>query len=246
MKMASNGRAKIEYVALSDLKGATRNPKGHDLGAIHQSIARFGFTAPLLIDERTGRLVAGHGRLAILHQMMKDGDSPPARIVEKAGDWMVPIVRGVGFDSDDDAEAYLIADNRLTELGGWDDAVLLEALQDLAKNDALDGSGYDGDDIDALIAQLETELWTTGRASAGSGSGSEACERTRERRRSVCWSSDCGSYYLPMIPINVLRAVVKQLLAVATSFSSGASPMCANSVFLLRRSWSVFNCPCTP
>ena len=38
----------------------------------------------------------------------------------------------------------------------YDDEI--KQLQDLAKNDALDGSGYDGDDIDVLIAQLETEL----------------------------------------------------------------------------------------
>ena len=55
---------RIEYAPLADLIAAKhkRNPKDHDIGAISRSVNRFGFTAPVIIDERTGYLAAGHGR----------------------------------------------------------------------------------------------------------------------------------------------------------------------------------------
>ena len=53
----------IEYLPLSSLKPARRNPKRHDLGTLDQSLDRFGFVAPIILDERTKRIVAGHGRM---------------------------------------------------------------------------------------------------------------------------------------------------------------------------------------
>lgn len=144
----------IEYVPLSEVRGAPRNPKDHDQGAIHNSIVRFGFTSPLLLDERTGRLVAGHGRIEALRQMKASGQSAPERVEQRNGEWYVPVVRGLRFRSDEDAEAYLLADNRLTELGGWDDFRLAEVLSDLAAADALEGVGWDADEVDELLASL--------------------------------------------------------------------------------------------
>ena len=56
---------RIEYLPLSAMVRWPRNPKGHDLGELHGMIARFGYVMPMLIDEGTGRLVAGHGRLDV-------------------------------------------------------------------------------------------------------------------------------------------------------------------------------------
>lgn len=154
--------ARIEYVPLSEVRGAPRNPKDHDVGAVHKSIARFGFVNVPVMDERTGRLVAGHGRLEALRAMKVGGQSPPERVKEEDGEWLVPVLRGVSFRSDEDAEAYLLADNRLTELGGWDDAALTEVLSDLAAADALDGVGWDADDVDAMIAEAERNVLPLG------------------------------------------------------------------------------------
>lgn len=145
---------RIEYIDLADLVRAPRNPKQHDLGAIHQSISRFGFVSPIILDERTGRLLAGHGRLDSLQAAKASGSSPPERIVAQDGSWRVPVVRGVASRSDQDAEAYLVADNRTTELGGWDDAALASLLSDLAAQDALVGTGFDKDDLDTLLRDL--------------------------------------------------------------------------------------------
>ena len=148
---------RIEYTALADLKRHPRNPKDHDLGAISRSVNRFGFTAPVIVDERTGYLAAGHGRIDTLAQLKAQGGEPPANIqTNKAGEWLVPVIRGVAFNSDAEIEAYLVADNRLTELGGWNEPELAALLQDLAAQDTalLEATGYDGDDLQQLLDEL--------------------------------------------------------------------------------------------
>jgi len=90
-----------------------------------------------------------------LQQMKARGMQPPARIEVRDGEWYVPVVRGVAFNSDAELEAYLVADNRLVELGGWDDETLAALLSDLAAEDEelLAATGYDADDLDALLAE---------------------------------------------------------------------------------------------
>lgn len=155
----SDGDLKIQYVPLSEVQRWPRNPKDHDIGQLSQSIQRFGYVNPVLIDERTGKLVAGHGRVDTLQAMKAQGETPPRRVKAENGEWYVPVIRGVGFNSDAEAEAYLLADNRLTEIGGWEDQRLAETLSDLtAEGEAmLTGIGFDGDDIDQLLADLEPE-----------------------------------------------------------------------------------------
>ena len=46
---------KIEYVPLSEVVGADSNPKDHDIGQIYQSIKRFGFTSPVMMNKITCR-----------------------------------------------------------------------------------------------------------------------------------------------------------------------------------------------
>lgn len=151
----SPSRVRIEYMKLADLERAPRNPKEHDLGAIHQSINKRGFVMPILVDERTGRIVAGHGRLDALLQKEKAGETAPNQIeVDKNGAWLVPVVRGVGFKTDAEAEAYLLADNQTTLLGGWNVPMLAESLKALEKAKLLEGTGFDQADLDDLVDQI--------------------------------------------------------------------------------------------
>jgi len=138
----------IGYVRLDDIAEAPRNPKEHDIGAIIQSMQRFGFVTPGVVNEGTGRIVVGHGRAHALLKMREDGFPPPERIgLDEGGDWTVPVVRGITFKSDAEAEAFVVTDNRLTELGGWDHSALPEVLGDLAAIDLLDVTGFDADDL---------------------------------------------------------------------------------------------------
>ncbi len=158
---ALNREAWIEYRPMSEIQFADRNPRQHDLGAIHQSLTRFGFINPVVINEANEKLVAGHGRLIALKQKKDLGENPPARIKVIDGEWHVPVVRGADFENELEAEAYLVADNRLTELSGWDDSGLAATLKDLATDSVLDGVGYDTDDLDALLNDLNPNFMPT-------------------------------------------------------------------------------------
>jgi len=146
----------VEYIPLTDIVEADINPKDHDIGQIYQSIKRFGFTQPIMMNENTGKLLAGHGRLQTLQQMKQGGEKVPARIKEKDGEWLVPVLKGISFEDDMEAQAYLIADNRLTELGGWNTGELVDTLQELVEGGfSLDGVGYDFDDLETMVTQID-------------------------------------------------------------------------------------------
>lgn len=146
--MTGKASFRIEYVPLDEIARWPRNPKLHNLDALDRSVERFGFVAPPMIDERTGRLVAGHGRIETLLRMRERGADPPDRVEVEGSIWRVPVIRGVSFESDEEAEAYLIADNSLVEAGGWDDALLGQMLGDLS---------FEGEDLE-VFGWAEGEL----------------------------------------------------------------------------------------
>lgn len=146
---------------LSRVECWPRNPKQHADAILSQSVDRFGFVQPLLIDETTGRLIAGHGRLNGLLKMKQAGMNPPERVVEKDGEWMVPVIRGIGFASEEEAEAYLLADNQTTILGGWNDESL-QAMLSLHTED-LSGLGWRPEDIEAFNMPVDSGFDVTRR-----------------------------------------------------------------------------------
>ena len=148
----------IEYMDIMQLVPDPENPKDHDLGAIGESFNRFGFLAPMAINEETGRLIYGHGRLKELVAKHQRHEPAPENIIAQDGTWYGPVVRGIHLDSRN-AMAYVIADNQLTFLGGWNEPRLLENLKDLAgpagEGPGLRGTGFDPEDIDRLERLLK-------------------------------------------------------------------------------------------
>ena len=151
---------RLEYMELDDLLGRRDpdNVKGHDEAGITRSIERFGFTDPIELDERTGRLVAGHGRV---EQLVAWRDNPataddlPEGLARTAdGSWTVPVVRGWASTDDDEARAYLLAANRLTEAGGWDMDDLAAQLVDIQTRNLELPPGFSAADVDAMLAEL--------------------------------------------------------------------------------------------
>lgn len=170
---------RIEYMSLADLVPWARNPKKHDLGDIKKSITRFGFVAPVILDDKKKRIVAGHGRVEACVALRNDweavGKKPrkvPGQIqVADDGDWRVPVLRGKAFKNEKEAEAYLMADNRLGEKGGWSQPDLAAMLQD-ATTVSLDGIGWDTKEVNAIIADVEKK--------SGTGKAKEAKEAPDE------------------------------------------------------------------
>lgn len=139
---------RLEHVPLDELVPALRNPKSHALAAIGRSIGQFGYVEPVVVDDRTGRLVAGHGRVEQLRRQRAAGEDPPEGIGE---DWSVPVLRGWASRSDEEAEAYLVAANRLGEVGGWDDHALAELLAGVGE--LLPATGFTDEALAALIVK---------------------------------------------------------------------------------------------
>ena len=146
--------ALTKRIPLADLRGDDRNPKSHDTPGTIASLRRFGFLDPVVQDQRTGLLVAGHGRVAALRVMRERGDDPPGGI--DLDGWKVPTYTGWQSEDDEEAGAALIALNRLTERGGWDTEALASLLTSVSASsrDGLAGVGYDDTDLDSLRSKL--------------------------------------------------------------------------------------------
>jgi len=111
----------VEETSLSALTRYAFNPRTHtdsQIDLIAESIKRFGWTVPILVDENN-RIVAGHGR---------------ALAASRLGLEKVPCIRLSGL-SEAEIRAYTIADNRLAQLSAWDDDVLSSELDAILEAD---------------------------------------------------------------------------------------------------------------
>lgn len=153
--MATETR-RVEYLPLASIKGAPRNPKEHAEKDLAASVGRFGFVETPVLDERTQRLVAGHGRMKVLVALKAAGAPAPRGVEVRGDDWYIPVERGWASADDHEAEAYLVASNRITEQGGWNDADLGALLKDLrsSSDGALDGIGFSSKEVDKLLNGL--------------------------------------------------------------------------------------------
>ncbi|GAA5513621.1 hypothetical protein Dcar01_02365 [Deinococcus carri] len=148
---------RIEYLPLDQLARWPGNPKEHAESAIAASISRFGFRDPLAIDEASGRLIAGHGRLSVLERAHAAGHPAPQFVqVREDGMWLVPVTRGASFGSEDEAAAYLVAHNRTGELGGWNDELLGSLLANLDE----DLRAVSGFDLAAFVRETDAAATT--------------------------------------------------------------------------------------
>jgi hypothetical protein len=150
---------RLEWTPLDDIPTAELNPKEHDVEGITQSILDYGFTDPLLLDERTGRLIAGEGRLGCLKRLLTLGAKVPLGVRECEDHWEVQVRRGWHSRNDHEALGRLLADNGLPAAGGNDPEKLLEALSTIAgdASEFLRSTGHTSDDLDRLLAEVGTK-----------------------------------------------------------------------------------------
>lgn len=138
------GAAALEprLVPVRDIVVHPRNPRRGQVDLIAESLNRFGQLRPILVNGN--RIIARNHTYKAAVQL---------------GWTHVAIVR-LNFDSDAEAVAYLLADNRLAELGDYDPAREIELLEELEASGQWDGTGYDADALDdlrAIHAVQETE-----------------------------------------------------------------------------------------
>lgn len=133
------------------------NPRAHrSSGHVQASIESLGFVDAIVTDDRTGKLIAGHGRVNALAQLQDTGMPPPPGVYADDADWRVPVVTGWASDDDDQARRALLALNRTTETGGWIDEALLDLLQDLQQADeGLAATGFTDEDVAQLRSVVD-------------------------------------------------------------------------------------------
>ena len=136
---------KVAHWPTARLVPYARNARTHSeeqVAQIAASIVEFGFTNPILAGS-DGVIVAGHGRLAAAQKLGLE--SVPVVVL----DHLTPTQR----------RALIIADNRIAENAGWDDAMLRIELQSLQEDGFnLDITGFDADALAELMAGEETTV----------------------------------------------------------------------------------------
>lgn len=158
MSEGPGAEQRIEYMRLDDLVPAERNTRTHDLGAIGGAIDELGFTSEFKLDEASGRLIRGHGRLAELRRKRDKGAEAPEWIRDAGDDWLVPVVRGWSSRGKLHADAVREADNTIAQTGGFDAQAELDVLADLAAEapNLLRGVGRDSAYLDRLLESVGT------------------------------------------------------------------------------------------
>src|ERR1700731_946654 len=137
-------RMSVAYRQIEELKPDPANPRRHTRKQVRQiaeSIKAFGFNVPILID-RHGNIIAGHGRWLACRELGF------TEVPTLCLDHLTPA----------QARAFMIADNRLTEIAVWDDRLLAQQLKELTLvglDFDIEVTGFEMGEIDLRIASLD-------------------------------------------------------------------------------------------
>ncbi len=137
----------LEYAAPGDLEALPNSPRVYpeaQIAAFVRVVEELGFYKPLVVDDR-GHVVSGWPLVLAARELRLN---------------RVPFVRAAGL-SPEMARALAIADEKISEMAGWDNEVLKVEIRDL-ESFGLDVSllGFSEDELAALFVdddKLETE-----------------------------------------------------------------------------------------
>lgn len=129
---------------VNELKQHPKNPRKGNVALIQQSIDHNGWYGAALVQKSTGYIIAGNHRV---------------QAAKAAGATKIPILE---IDCDDDtATRILLADNRTNDTATYEQESLAEILKELsAAEGALDGTGYNVEDYDDIIAALQENTYS--------------------------------------------------------------------------------------
>lgn len=132
---------RVTRLKVTDLAPYARNARLHSSAQVDQlaeAIKRFGFTNPVIVDERH-EIIAGHGR--VMAALRIGLDEVPGVIIAE-GEW-----------SDADIKAYRIWDNQSGLLSEWSPELLRIELTELRMDDYdLTLTGFDETSLVSFMA----------------------------------------------------------------------------------------------
>ena len=191
-----NIREELKQLAcpINQFKTHPRNVRQGDVGAITESLNAHGQYRAIVVQKSTGFVLAGN------HTLM----------AAKSLGWKDIAATFVDCD-DEQALRILLVDNRANDLAMYDDRALSEVLKELAATDiGLEGSLFNGDDLDDLIYRLEG---TTGNATEGNSLTEESDKYAENDTRTL------------MLPYRVSEYtdLVTKLSAIRSSFGDDSN-----------------------
>lgn len=137
---------KVETVSIDKIKPYENNPRNNDdaVDAVANSIKEFGWQQPIVVDNE-GVIIVGHTRYKAAKQL---------KLKE------VPIVVADNL-TEEQVNAYRLADNKSGELANWDTKKLDDELQALLDQIDMTDFGFDEniefDPADDIDVDLETD-----------------------------------------------------------------------------------------
>ena len=187
---------KIKQLDASGLVPYARNAKWHSeqqIQAIAKSITEFGFNNPVLVDVEGG-IIAGHARVLA---------------AEKLGLRAIPCIR-LSHLTPNQKKAYILADNRLTEMGsGWDSELLETELKDIDFGE-LGNFGVEDFGFDILLQDapaptntetrpdvnpdIDDKVYTDDELEKAADKTSEITDKVRKQISVMC--PECGAEFL--------------------------------------------------
>jgi len=134
---------KIQQIKIADLKLNEKNPRKNDKAVDYlvKSIKQFGFNNPVLID-KDNLVIAGHTRIKAAAKLQMEE---------------LPCIR-LDHLNKKQADAYMIADNKLNELADWDEQLLRDLLKDLPETLDIEALGFSIEEMEKLISDFEPNL----------------------------------------------------------------------------------------
>jgi ParB-like chromosome segregation protein Spo0J len=134
---------RIEHWPIERLLPYANNARIHsetDIDKVADSMRRFGWTNPALVDEN-GELICGHGRV---------------RAATKLGWTSIPVIVARGW-SEEEKRAYRLADNQLAARGSWDLELLRTELAEIASGAfELGLIGFEPDQLERILDGLRS------------------------------------------------------------------------------------------
>ena len=134
---------KIQEVNIEDIIPYAKNPRQNDeaIAKVASSLKEFGWRQPIVVDKEMV-VIAGHTRLGAARRLNYS---------------KVPIHIATDL-TENQIKAYRIADNRVGQQAKWDEDLLSLELKDLQLNGYdLEQTGFDDEELDALLAEAVTE-----------------------------------------------------------------------------------------
>lgn len=179
----------IAWIRVSDAINLlwSGNPKLHHIGAIVQSIEKYGFQELPKFDETLYAIKAGNGRIEALSWMEGSGDYDLPRGLAsevETGRWVLPVLIGTDARSKTMALAYAVDSNNIVTAGVytpaeiarmWDFEAYTQLVEQLARQDTLPVT-VTPDDLGVLRSVLDNDPPTLDQLTDEYGDGNDESE----------------------------------------------------------------------